>query len=208
MDDQNNAPYLQIRFHLSDGSVQEFFQEHEDAAKRILANLRPGQLFKQARIMIAGTYSMTGFIPSHVSKIDLVSPNLACWEFPAKLSDVVELSEARFRELSGLDTETLQKRGQMRVPGDAFVAFVDLEMRSAKHVYLMIEGAVDLPAERFSRVQFLISGTQFHARLPEGGMSFVNLANLVRFTLYPGPEVAPADAWCAHHKAVPDAALV
>ncbi|EEF62906.1 hypothetical protein [Pedosphaera parvula] len=208
MADQSDTPYLQIRFHLADGSIQEFLQDNETAARRIFENLRPAQLFKQARIMIAGTYSMTAFIPSHISKIDLVAADLACWEFPAKLSDVVELSEAKFRELSGLDTETLEKRGQTRIPGDSFVAFLDLEMRSAKHVYLMIEGAVDLPAERFSRLQLLLSNTHLHARLPEGGLCIVNLANLVRFTVYPGPAEAPMDAWCAHHKQTPDPALV
>lgn len=35
-------------------------------------------------------------------------------------------------------------------------------------------------------------------------MTILNLANLVRFTAYPGPAEAPSDAWRAHHKSAPD----
>src|SRR4051812_28036656 len=92
------ASYLELRFLLSDGAVEHFYQDNEAAAKRIFEHLRPGQLFKQSRIMLAGTYSMTAFLPTHVSKIDLVCADLVCWDFPAGLSDIVELPEAQFRE--------------------------------------------------------------------------------------------------------------
>ncbi len=84
--------------------------------------------------------------------------------------------------------------------GDAFVAFADLVMKGGRHVYLMLEGANLPPADRFTRIPLLLSGVHFHARLPVGGMSIVNLANLVRFTLYPGPPEASVDAWPAHHR--------
>jgi hypothetical protein len=199
--ENTGTAYLELRFLLSDGSEEHFYQDNEAAARRIFENLRPGQLFKQSRIMLAGTYSMTAFLPSHVSKIDFACTEFACWNFPAGLSDMVELPEAQFREQAGLnDHDRLEKRGQPRVPGDSFVAFLDMEMRSAKHVYLMIEGAVELPAERFNRLQLLLSGTSIHVRLPGGGMSLLNLANLVRFTVYPGPSESPTDAWPAHHR--------
>lgn len=142
MGNQDSA-FLEIRFHLADGSVEEFYQQDEAIAKRLLDGIRPAHLFRQPRIMIAGEYSMTGFIPSHVLKLDLVSKNFVCWEFPVGLSDVVEVSESLFREKSGLDDHShLQKREQDRMVGDSFVAFVDLEMRGGNHVFLMIEGAV------------------------------------------------------------------
>jgi len=201
MVDQNTAPYLEVRFHLADGSTEHFIQETEATARRILDNLRPAQLFKQSRIMLAGTYSMTALVPAHITRIDFASTDFACWDFPAGLSDVVAVPEEMFREQAGLDDPTrLQKRGQSRVAGDAFVAFIDVQMRGGEHVYLMIEGAVDLPAERFQRVQLFLSGANLHARLPEGGMTILNLANLVRFTAYPGPAEAPTDAWTLHHK--------
>jgi hypothetical protein len=201
MANQETNPYLEMHFHLADGSVETFYQEDETAARRILDNLRPGQLFRQARIMLAGTYSMTAFVPSHLEKIDFVSSDFVCWEFPADLSDIVVIPEAQFREKAGLtDPARLQKRSQNRIPGDPFVAFLDLEMKSGNHTYLMLEGAVDLPAERFHRLQLLLSGVNLHARLPEGGMTLLNLANLLRFTAYPGPREAPSDAWSAHHR--------
>jgi hypothetical protein len=33
----------------------------------------------------------------------------------------------------------------------------------------------------------------------QGGTAILNLKNLVRFTLNPGPDVTPIDAWPAHH---------
>ena len=198
-----DAPsYLTIRFHLADGSLQTFFQENETAAQRILQSLRPAQLFKQGRIMLAGTYSMTAFVPAHLTKVDFVCQDFGGWEFPSGLSDIVELGEPAFRESSGLDDPVRQeKRNHQHQPGDPTVTFIDLEMASGRHYYLMIGGVSDLPAERFSRLQLLLSGSNLHARIPEGGVTLFNLGKLVRFTIYPGPREAPIDAWPAHHQA-------
>ncbi|MDB6016934.1 MAG: hypothetical protein JWR19_1423 [Pedosphaera sp.] len=195
------TPYLEMRFHLSDGSLETFIQENEAVGKRILDTLRPGQLFKQNRIMLAGTYSVTAIVPSYINKIDFICPDFVCWEFPVNLSDVVEIPKGQFRERAGLDDPSrLVKRNQQRVTGDAFVGFLDLEMKSGLHVHLMIEGAVELPADRFNRIQLLLSGTSIHVRLPGKGMSILNLANLIRFTTYPGPPETPTDAWIAHRR--------
>jgi hypothetical protein len=45
----------------------------------------------------------------------------------------------------------------------------------------------------------LFSAPAVHFRLLQGGISILNLKNLVRFTFNPGPDVTPMDAWPAHH---------
>jgi hypothetical protein len=145
---------------------------------------------------------MTAFVPAHLTKIDFVCQDFPGWDFPAGLSDIAEMTEAAFREDAGLDNPVRQeKRNQQRQPGDPTITFIDLEMRSGRHYYIMIGGVSDLPAERFSRLQLLLTGASLHARMLEGGMTLLNLANLVRFTIYPGPRESPSDAWPAHHKA-------
>ena len=56
-----------------------------------------------------------------------------------------------------------------------------------------------LEAERLYRLHMLFSAPAVHFRLPQGGTSILNLKNLVRFTVYPGPDVTPMGAWPAHH---------
>ncbi len=96
MTKKNSVSYLEIRFHLSDGAVEHFFQPDEPAAQKLLDRLEPSQLFKQPRIIIAGDYSTTVFVPAHLTKVDFICKDFVCWEFPTNLSDVVEISEALF----------------------------------------------------------------------------------------------------------------
>src|SRR5260370_4320442 len=86
-----------VRIHLADGSVESFEQADEATVQKIWQNLDPVRLFAQQRLVIAGTYSKSVFVCSEIVRIDFVQQSCACWEFPQRYSDVVELSEADFR---------------------------------------------------------------------------------------------------------------
>ena len=72
-------------------------------------------------------------------------------------------------------------------------------MTGGNRIFLAAKIKVGLPAERLQRVRSLFSGGAVHFRMPQGGIAILNLNNLVRFTLNPGPDVTPSDAWPAHH---------
>ena len=187
--------------HGLDGSVETFMQDDASLADSIMKDIQPARLFTSGRVVIAGAYSLTGFVASKLIRIDFVRQGVACWAFPAGIVDAIELSEAEFREKAHLDDAgNLQKRVQTRVAGEFAIGFLDIEMVGGQHVFLAVEFVVGLLAERLQRINLLLSASSIHFRIREGGIGALNLANLVRFTSYPGPAEAPANAWLAHHK--------
>lgn len=196
-------PALEIHVHLTDGSTAQFVQDDDAATEKILRSVHPVTLFNQQRIVIAGAFSVSAFIVARVTRIDFIREGYTDWPFPPGFSDLVEIPEKEFRRHVRLDEPAkMEKRVRAEVPGDLFVGFLEIELVSGQHVFLALEAAVDLPAERFVKVQYLLSAPSLHVRLPQGGNSILNLGNVARFTAYPGPPATPSDAWHAHHKLV------
>jgi len=193
---------LEIRIHGASGSVKTFVQDDQTLAARILDGLHPARLFATGKITIAGEYSLTAFVASRVARVDFNSEEFACWEFPPDISDVVELSEAEFHQrLHQNGSAQLEKREKPQTPGDFAVRFLHVEMLGGQQVFLAIEFVIELPAERLNKIHFLLSAPAVHFRLRQGGVGVLNLANMVRFTTYPGPDRTPTDAWPARHAA-------
>ena len=137
-----------------------------------------------------------------ITRIDFVSEGFAPWDFPPGILDVVELSEDEFRQRSHLnDPAHLEKRKDPKQPGEFAVVFLDAEMAGGQRIFLAVEIMSALPAERLQRLHLWLASPVLHCRLREGGAAVLNLAGLVRFTIYPGPDRTPADAWPAHHTA-------
>ena len=200
---QSNDKPLEIRLYGADGAVENFVQPDAALADVILNDIQPARLFTSDKIVIAGAHSLTAFLPCRLTRIDFIREGVACWGFPAGFVDAIELSEEEFREKAHLDDpEHLEKRAQSRASGDFAVGFVDLEMVGRLHVFVAVEFVVGLPVERMQRINLLLSAPSVHFRLRQGGIGALNLTNLVRFTVYPGPAEAPANAWPAHHKSI------
>ena len=192
--------HLEIRIQGASGSVKTFVQEDQSLASRILEGLHPARLFTAGKITIAGEYSLTAFVASKITRIDFISEEFACWEFPPEVSDLVELSEDEFHQrLRQNGSAQMEKREKPQAPGDYAVRFLNVEMLGGQQIFLAIEIIVELPAERLNRIHFLLSSPALYFRLRQGGNGILNLANMVRFTTYPGPDRTPADAWPAHH---------
>jgi len=192
--------YLEIRIHGANGSVKTFVQDDQSLASHILDGLHPARMFVTGKITIAGEYSLTAFVASKVTRIDFVSDEFACWSFPSEVSDLVELSEDEFHQrLHKNGLAQMEKREKPQTPGDFAVRFLHVEMLGGQHIFLAIEFVVELPAERLNKIHFLLLAPALHFRLRQGGVGVLNLANMVRFTTYPGPDRTPADAWPAHH---------
>jgi len=187
-----------IRVHLTDGSTESFIEPDAAKAQKIWQAVDPARLFAQQRIVIAGAHSKSVFVCCEIVRIDFVQQGQSCWAFPEGYSDVVELTEADFREHAHLDQpELMPKREQPTPVGDLLVSFLKLQFRQNPPLYLMAEVSVKLPVENQSFMRFLLSKTGFHMRLCGGGIGVVNLANLAGYTVYPGVAQIPADAWIA-----------
>src|SRR4051812_26868352 len=194
----SKSPPLLIRVHLTDGSIHSYSKMNETEANEFWEKLEPSRLFAQTRLVVAGAFSKSVFNSCHVARVDFIRASHDCWSFPAGASDVVELTEDEFRKNARLDEpQRMAKREQPTPVGDLLVSFLQLHMAGGRSIFAMVEVPVKLPIESQSFMQFLLSGASFHMRLPAGGVGFVNLGNLLGYTVYPGVAQVPADAWIA-----------
>ena len=190
---------MEIRIHTQGGSVETFFQDDPALAARILKGIQSRSVFAGDIITIAGDYSLTTFVASRVSRVDLIAEDLPLWKRPTEILDVVELSEEEFRERSHVnDPARLERRRSPKRTGEFAVVIVEVEMTGGNQIFLAVEIKVPLEAERLHRLHSLFSAPAIHFRLPQGGTAILNLKNLVRVTFHPGPDVTPIDAWPAH----------
>jgi hypothetical protein len=191
---------MEIRIHNHGGSVECFFQDNPALAARILKGIQSTKVFTNDIITIAGDYSLTTFVASRVTRVDFISENLPVRKYPADILDVVELSEDEFQERSHVnDPARLERRRSPKRTGEFVVVFVEVVMTGGNRIFLAVELNVPLEAERLHRLHMLFSAPAVHFRLPLGGIAILNPKNVVRSTFYPGPAVAPIDAWPAHH---------
>ena len=191
---------MKILIHTQGGSTETFFQDDPALATRIFKRIQSTKGFTGDIITIAGDYSLTTFIASRVNRVDFIAQDLPPWKHPADILDVVELSEDEFQERSHLnDPARLERRRSPKRTGEFAVGFVEVEITGGNRVFLAAEIKVPFEAERLQRLRILFSAPAVHFRMPQGGISILNLKNLVRFTVYPGPDVTPLGAWPAHH---------
>ena len=191
---------MEIRIHSQSGSVETFRQPDAALAVPVLKAIQSTKVFATKVITIAGDYSLTTFVTSRVNRVDLIAEDFPFWKHPDDILDVVELSEDEFRERSHLDDPTrLERRRRPKQTGECALVFVEVEMTGGHRVFLAAKIKVGLPVERLQRLRTLFSAAAVHFRMREGGTAILNLNNLVRFTLHPGPDVTPIDAWPAHH---------
>ena len=192
--------HMEIRIHTQSGSVETFFQDNPALAASIAKGIQFTKVFASETITLAGDYSLTTFAASQVYRVDLVAADFASWRYPDDILDVVELCEDEFRERSHLnDPARLERRRSPKQTGEFVVVFVEVEMTGGARIFLAAKIKVGLPVERLPRLRSLFSAAAVHFRMRQGGTAILNLKNLVRFTINPGPDVTPSDAWPAHH---------
>ncbi len=191
---------MKILIHTQGGSVETFFQDDPALVARILKGIQPAKVFTRDIITIAGDYSLTTFVASRVNRVDFIAEDLPPWEYPADILYVVELPEDDFRERSHVnDPARLERRRSPKRTGEFAVVFVEVEMTGGDRIFLAAEIQVGLEVERRQRLHMLFSAPAVHFRLLQGGISLLNVKNLVRFTINPGPDVTPMGVWPAHH---------
>jgi hypothetical protein len=194
---------LEVRFHFVDGSKETFVQADAGAADVIRDQIDLSNLFHQSRIVVVDDYSKSVFVCAQINRIDLVFDSPSFSRIPPDHAELVELTEAEFRQRVPVNDPALLQRRERRLQvGDLLVSFLHLRMRGGSHVYLMNEIVVKLPAESQSFMQRLLSKGAYSIRLPEGGQGVLNLQNLIGYTVYPGVPEVPADSWIAQPKAI------
>jgi hypothetical protein len=190
---KNADPGLQICIQGVDGSIATFAQNDPDLVNRTLDELNPARILTLTKITIAGNHSVTTFIPSLITRIDLITDRLSVWDFPFIIGALLELTETEFQEF----LYDQQRRVQPRTSGD-FPVFLDIEMVNGRRLFLWMEIVAGLPPERLLRIYSLLKERSLIFGLRTGGIGVLNLANMVRFSVHPDPLARPAEARPVH----------
>jgi hypothetical protein len=187
------GPGLQIRIQGVDGSIATFAQNDPDLVNRTLDELNPARVLAQTKITIAGNHSVTTFIPSLITRVDLITERLSVWDFPFIIGALLELTETEFQEF----LSDRQRRVQPGLSGD-FPVFLDIEMVNGQRLFLWMEIVAGLPPDRLRRIYSLLKERSLIFGLRTGGIGVLNLANMVRFSVHPDPLAGLAEARPVH----------
>ena len=191
---------LQIHIHKVDGSVETFTQSEVGLVNSILNEFQPGRIFTRGKIIIADGNSLTSFPASQLVRIDLVSGSSFHWILPPEIVDAVELTETEFLALIQ-NPELGDQWNQPQAQEASVVAFLDVEMTGQQPLFLALEVPLEPPADRPEAILYPLyplTTPTLCFRMRTGGIAALNLLHLIRFTLFPAPQQAPAEAWPAH----------
>ncbi|HEV2436820.1 MAG TPA: hypothetical protein VG077_12540 [Verrucomicrobiae bacterium] len=187
---------LQIHMHKVDGSSETFVQNEEGLIKLILREFQPDCIFNRDRIVIADRHSLTSFPVSQLVRADLVSEQLSDWIFPPDLVHAVELTEMEFRALLQ-NPELRDQWNQARTPDTSVIIFLEIEMAGQSPLFLVREITSQQFLNQLEAISFLFDARSLCFRMRNGGVAVLNLAHLMRVTLFPASPQPPLEAWPA-----------
>jgi len=188
-------PNLQIQIHKVDGSIKTLIQHDATRVQELLDGFQPAEIFNRKRFVFSDANSITSLPVSKITRIDLISEQLPHLIFPVGIVDAVELTETQFQALvrNPVMREQLE---QMSVEGASVVTFMDMQMADGQRLLLTMETHTALlQPEWLNTNGFVFSGSGLCFRMRTGGVSVLNLAHLVRLSLFPKPPHPPVAAW-------------
>jgi hypothetical protein len=188
----------EIRVHGVDGSIQSFTQHEESLVKHICEAFQPARMFTGKRITIGSEHSLTTFQASRVTRIDLVTECLFHWNPALEPVEAVELTEAAFRALV-LDQRPGDGPEASRSPDDSVMALLEVVVVGGQRLFLAQEMPASPSGEHSPGFDSLFTGSSFSFLMRTGGIAVLNVANLARFTIYPGPLQIWEEVWPANH---------
>ena len=188
---------MKIVVHVTHGKSFVFEQPDPVEAGGILGGVHPNRLFAQPQIIIQGTTSTSGF----------ATPAVEAVEFHTEV-EIEWLKHGGPGLLTSVDRETFaaalaERKGQLAAlrnklaPGDRIFGQGEMVMRSDRRFYLHFESVVGGQLDMRHNLSAFLEARSMAAMLPEGGALLINPANIVRWTLYPGPPDVPRNAWPA-----------
>jgi len=195
-----NAAPLKIQIHLTDGTIAGFTQHDAAAIEKILSHIQPDKLFAPRLLILGSDASMTAFPTATVVRVDFIADNLPEWPFHHNTANIAEIAEGEFRQRFNLQDYEPVRQTRI-IPDGRLTVFAELELlngdRSFFEIHTIDSTAPRLPLEHMMFLQQLFAASGLHAGRRAGGILVINPANIVRFTLYPGPVDPPPNCWPA-----------
>lgn len=188
---------LEIHFHLTNGSIARFSQHGPSEVQALLEHAQPSRVFSQKMIVMAGSYSLSGFPCAEVARIDLVMEDFPKWPFLYNARDVEEITEQEFHQRYQPEITHERRTERLVVPGHEATTWGALELSNGEKLWMevVVETAESTPLDRHQFLQQFLSAPCLHMRRRGGGVVLVNPSNIVSFAFFPGPKETPLGAW-------------
>ncbi|MEW6304934.1 MAG: hypothetical protein AB1705_15780 [Verrucomicrobiota bacterium] len=192
----SDTPPLKINVYHASGLISEFVQYDQAAALEFLGQLQPRKIFTPRVLVLSGDFSVSNIVSHQVSRIDfLTQENVPC-EFPDWISDLTVVpTHEEFLTATGLDRGEPARRSHSFFPGEEFEGHIACHLLGAEPVYARVRGTMSVAVELRSRLVHLFELPALQFKRPDGGITIVNPANLVRITMFPGPPGLGSDVW-------------
>ena len=171
---------LQIRVYSIDGATRTIAQNGPERANQTLHELNPTTLFGPDKITVMDDETEVAFAPGLVTRVDLISEQLSVWDYPFVLGALMELTEPEFNQF----VQEPQQWQEAGLPGGTPM-FLHLEMADDRHCFLWMKVAAGLPPANGSRLNSVFAERRLIFDLRTGGIGILNLAHLLRFSIYP-----------------------
>ena len=189
----NATEAIEIHIHGVDGSIKKFTQRDGSLLRQTLDWFQPNHIFAQQRIEIPGERSLTTFIASQVTRIDLVTEPRSPSNVSPSPVEAVELSEPAFRALAQhQELHVVEKTSPP--PDNTVMVLFDIALAGGNHVFLALETPVSQTPQNMEGFSTLLTSTSFSFLTRAGGFAVLNVANLMWFTVYPDPAQVSTDA--------------
>ncbi len=199
----SNISQIEVHISLADGSVYRFEQREAELAREALRNLQPSKVFSESTLTVAGEYHTTTFPTSFVTRVELRMDEQPSWSFILNLTDVIWISEKRFRDKVKHESGNQSlRREQPRREGESFVGYDEVELVSGEFIYLEIHGITGPRAVRARAVSRLLESPSLSARHEDGRWVIMNPRNILCLSSYPGPPDLPTNAVRARFKGI------
>lgn len=184
---------LEIVIYLIDGSIHRFKQDDPAAVSRILETLQPPRVFSQKQILVAGSYFTAGYPTATITRMDLIGAEIGPLRHAVGVVDIEEIS-IRELDLYAKPRFSDTRRSELVVNvGEATDTVAEINLADTQRIGLKVRYQSESAIDRRQLLQSFAGGLPIHGRRRGGGLVFINPANVIRFSFYPGlPDMPPS----------------
>ncbi|MCX7016030.1 MAG: hypothetical protein NTW86_26320 [Candidatus Sumerlaeota bacterium] len=188
---------LEIRVHLIDGRVAEFYQPDAAMARRTLDLISPERIFAEPHVLVAGRHSLSAFLSASVARADFLCAPYPDWPFPGRVTEIRETPEEEYQRHFQQALEGLPLTERESPSESLFVTIGEIRLIGGESALVEIHAQAMSRIDQRRVVPALFRAPSLHYTLREGGVSFINTANVASFVFSPAPPETPGNAWLA-----------
>ena len=184
---------LSFRVFTIDGQSHQFLHSRENGLDEIVEYLRRTKVFGQTNLVVQADEALTTFPSKAVARLDIISNEPLPPICPPTWAYARELSEEEFLRRREEIHQLSNGHPRNLMSSDTLAFLVTYDLLGGYRVFLEAQVSRTKESQQPSLTRTDVGIVRQHAQrapitfdLPDGGVSFLNTANLMRTYRYPG----------------------